>query len=403
MTDNKTVPGFWATFVRTLAGAIFNRDTFVVCVIGVAFYLVFYAWPYGNQQIEHMPVAVVDLDQSSASRKFISALDAAPTVDIVERTNSEAVGLDALKRGRAYVVVTLPSNYAQDLAQGKNTSVHILASGVFPVKGRAIQATVGSLIMDPGLKTGDAAVLAAGTPGPIFEKQQRFHHKQVVSQYRYNEIGGYANYTVPVVGPVILQAVMLMAITMAVGGWLCQHARPAFVINALHYPGRCGLGAYFAFWVMAFVWFLYMQGFDFWRNQYGAMSNMPGVFVTGALFSAAVVAMAFAITLVMGSNRWSSQAVVMVSAPAVFMSGAIWPSQNITNPFVYGFAQLLPSTPGIRAIVATAQDSAGIGAVMPSLVMLFIQTIGYLMIASAFAKRRLTPDRPATYSVNDVK
>ena len=44
-------------------------------------------------------------------------------------------------------------------------------------------------------------------------------------QYRFNEISGYGNYTVPAVGPIILQAVMLMGIGMSLGGWLWRHPR----------------------------------------------------------------------------------------------------------------------------------------------------------------------------------
>ena len=52
----KPVFGFWKTFVSALKGALLSRDTLAIFAGAVAFYLIFYAWPYGNQQIEQVHI-----------------------------------------------------------------------------------------------------------------------------------------------------------------------------------------------------------------------------------------------------------------------------------------------------------------------------------------------------------
>ena len=70
--------GFWKSFALTVRSAFLSRDTIAIFGGAVAFYLVFYGWPYSTQQIENVPVEIVDLDGSSASRRLIEAIDAAP-------------------------------------------------------------------------------------------------------------------------------------------------------------------------------------------------------------------------------------------------------------------------------------------------------------------------------------
>ena len=242
------------------------------------------------------------------------------------------------------------------------------------------------VVQDKAKLLDQAAVYATGLPGTTVAGSYQTPPGLRV-QYMWNEIGGYGNYTVPVVGPVILQAVMLMAITMAMGGWLVAARRAAFVKAALAYPGRRGLAVFLAFFVITYLWFIYMQGFDFWIHQYGSMANPWGVLLTGALLSAAICAFGIAITLLLGSNRWSSQAVVMISAPAVFLSGGIWPIDNLLNPVVYAFSLLIPTTPGIPALLAASQDGALTTSLMPHLGILFAQTGGYLLLSLWLARR----------------
>ena len=59
--------GFWETVRTVLARGAFTKDTFVIFVIAVAFYLLFYAWPYAAQNVTSVQTAVVDLDRSAAS------------------------------------------------------------------------------------------------------------------------------------------------------------------------------------------------------------------------------------------------------------------------------------------------------------------------------------------------
>jgi len=78
-----------------------------------------------------------------------------------------------------------------------------------------------------------------------------------------------------------------------------------------------------------------------------------------------------------------------MSAPVFFISGAVWPLENL-NPLVQGFAQLIPTTPGIVASAAAAQDGAATADILPACLQLVLLTALYLtfLFWRLFAVRR---------------
>ena len=385
---------FMRAFRETLRQALFSRDTFAVFVGAVAFYLIFYAWPYGNQQLEHIPVIVADLDGSAASRRLTSEIDASPAMDLRAVLRDEAEALDAMRRDVVHVVITIPKRYEKDLARTDNTEIHVVGNGAFPVKARAVQAALAGIVTDKARLADTPAVFASGLPVTAISAQEAVP-PAIRTQYRFNEIGGYGSYTVPVVGPVIIQAVMLMGITMSLGGLLCAPRRENFIRAALRFPVRIGSGIFWAYWLIAVLWYVYMQCVDFRIFEYGSVLNLWGTMAAGALFCASVTALGLFLTMLFGSNRWTTQAVVMISAPAVFLSGAIWPVESFSSPLIFALSNLLPSTPGVQAILAASQDGAATTDLMLSLGILTVQTAFYLFLAAWFAGRRLETEPPA--------
>lgn len=382
--------GFWKSFLLATKSIFLSRDTVAIAGGAVAFYLILYGWPYSTQQLEHIPVGVVDLDRSSVSRQLISELDAAPAVELAFITHSEGEALAALKRRETDVIVTIPANYAEALARGENTTVHVLGNGAYPVKTRAIQGAVGAIAGDGAARVDEASVLTPGLP-PAALGQALMARPGLVTTHRFNEIAGYGNFTVPLVGPIIIQAVMLMCVGMGVGGWLARTPRADFVRDAVERPCCEGVGILLALTAIAFGWTLYMHGFAFSTGEYGAMLTPPAVLLSSALYALAVVAFGLAITAAAGSNGWIAPLTVILSAPALFASGAVWPVEAI-HPLVAGAAQLLPSTPYIPISAAAAQNGAALEDVLSACLHLALLALLYgaawLLLLGRNADRR---------------
>ena len=371
-------PGFWRVTGATAKNAFFSENTLAVFGAAVAFYLLFYGWPYSGQQVEHIPTGVVDLDRTAASRSFIAALDGTSAVSLRWVLTDEAQGAASLRRGDVDVLVTVPADYSERLARGENATVHVVGNGAYPVKVRALQGAVGGIAGAADMRLAHAGWMTPGTPASMLSGA-KLAGPDVLVIHRFNEISGYGNYTVPMVGPVIVQAVILFGVSVSLGNWLMLRRRDAWMTAAFEHPVTRGLGVFLAFWLTALGWFLYMHGFDFSFGEYGAMANHEAIFWVAATFTAAVTALGMALATTLGAG-WTAPLTVTFSAPSLFISGAVWPLENM-HPFVQGLAQLLPTTPGIRASAAAAQAGAVTADVVPACTEMTLLAVLYLTFA----------------------
>lgn len=383
--DMKSPSNYFAAAIDVLYKGAFSRDTFAIFLLATAFYLVFYAWPYANQSITTIDTAVVDLDHTSASRALEQKFAAATTLNLKVRTSDAAQAQDLYKREAVSAVITIPAGYEESLLGGKPTAVRLTTNGAFPVKSRAVSAAVMSIMAEETMVSATENLVRAGAPLESIAKIKTAP-VSVVDQNLFNVLSGYAGYIVPVVMPVILQAVLLMSITMALGDWIS--ARPLGGLARKLYASPAGFAALFgAFWFFGMLWIGYALGIDFALFDFSSMRNPAASLILMALFIAAVVSFGLAATFLLNSNAYCAQFLVVISAPSVFLSGAVFPVSGFAWPADL-VRLFLPSTPGINGLVAAAQNGADLALVYPQALHLAILALGYGILAYWLMRRR---------------
>ena len=377
--------GFWSLAFHVLKRGILNPDTFVIFVGATAFYLVFYAWPYSNQQITNSPTAVVDLDRSTASRDVIHRIESLTMLKITELTTQAGVAESLYKNEKVDTVITIPAGFESDLLSGKATALRLTANGAFPVKSRAAMASLLAVVTEIGHQATAVNLVRAGA-GIEQVKALSMRPVALTDQSLYNTLAGYAAYIVPLVMPVILQAVILMCLAMTLGGWLARGEVPEVLKSVL--GSFKGLAAFFTgFWIFGLGWMLYAMGPDFAIFNYTSLANPVGTLIVAVLFIGAVVWFGFAATLWMNSNAYAAQCLVLISAPAVFLTGAVFAPFDFLLPAKI-VAALLPTTPGCIAMVNAAQNGASTVSLMPELMHLVILNVAYGALSIYLARKR---------------
>lgn len=383
--DDKPITGFWRTALLGVWRGLTNRDTFAIFAGAVVFYLVFYAWPYSNQQITHVPTAVVDLDRSPVSRSIIEKFRAHPMTDVVAVTSESSLAEGLWRREQVAAVITIEPEFGASVAAGRPTGIRMTANGAFPVKGRAVLAAYSGVVTETGTAASALALARAGTP---MSALKTLAHKppSLVLDNLYNVLSGYAGYIVPVVMPVIEQAVLSMGLMLILGALLTR-GRTDPLARAVLGSSRGVTAFLVGFWLFGMVWFLYAVGLDFVLFDYTSLVNMSGTLVVGAFFVAGVVLFATAGTLLLNTHAYGPQFFVLISAPSVFLSGTVYPSYDFSLPAKVT-AALLPSTPSIQALLACSQNGAALHTVMPELVHLVALCLFYALLVYWLAARR---------------
>ena len=374
---------YWQLFGLAIKRAVLHKDSFMVLAMAAAFYLVFYSWPYQEQVISNIPTVVVDMDKSEVSRDFISAFEAAPSVKLVGIETDMNQAVAALKQHRADVIVVIPSEYAKDRLNAQPVTLNVFANGAYPVKGRAVGSVVSMLAAQDNVHLTGLKMLASGLD-PAVLRTVAAKGPTLVTQDLFNPINGYGLYTVSIVCVVIIQSVMFFGIGISMGRWL-KNGRSEPVIEKTRTPLSVAV-LVAAFWAIALFWTFFMEGIGFWALQMPSLVNGSAALLAMGLFTLSATLLGLVIALLFGNNHYTAPTVVLASAPSVFACGLIFPL-NEAPLWVHAFANLIPSTPGAKAIVAASQQGASLVQIAEPLLLLALQIAFYATLLVCLYQR----------------
>ncbi|HLS18709.1 MAG TPA: ABC transporter permease, partial [Paracoccaceae bacterium] len=92
-------------FSRELAAIFGDRQILSLMVLSLAVYAAIYPYPYRPELLRDVPVAVVDLDGSSASRQLIQDVDASEAVAVIAHPPNMIEAERLVQERRAYGVL----------------------------------------------------------------------------------------------------------------------------------------------------------------------------------------------------------------------------------------------------------------------------------------------------------
>ncbi|MCI6530442.1 MAG: ABC transporter permease [Mesosutterella sp.] len=375
----------WDVFRITLKRIIFNANSFPVLVTGIAFYLIFYGWPYSAQQITEVPTVIVDLDGSAASRDLIRDISGTSKVKPVALVSDERDAVEMLRADKVNAAILIPRDFESDLGGGRRTSVTVFGNGAFPAQAHTVYGMMLSLVNARASAASAHYLLTHGAPADSLARS-RLAPPLLVQGDMFNTIGGYRNYLVPMVGVLIIQSVLLIGISVSVGDFISRRRREPFVRAAME-----KLWGFFGMWAAVFAvalfWVLYAEGFYFGIAEFPTMGDVPGTLVLGVIYAALLAFFALAFTFSFGSNHNTTAFAVITSAPSVFLAGCIYPSENFSW-WARAFAQIIPAVPGINGMLAVSQNGASLASARPIVMQLLLLCLFWGTVAYSAAMLR---------------
>lgn len=121
--------------VREL-GRMIARPIYLVMVLFIPLLCYAYFISLLNQGLpDNMPVAVVDLDNSSTSRLLVRQIDATQQSKVVAHFNSYNEALLEMQRGAVYAFVVIPPDFQSDVLSGRQPEVSFYTQNAYFVAG----------------------------------------------------------------------------------------------------------------------------------------------------------------------------------------------------------------------------------------------------------------------------
>lgn len=120
---------FWALFRKEVAQILHNRQLLTQILIPPTLLLLLFGFAL-NPTFENLRVGITDYSQSRASREFLELFSQTSAFDIDQYYANEQDMMADLAEGNLTVGITVPSEFARDLARQRPTQVQALFDAV---------------------------------------------------------------------------------------------------------------------------------------------------------------------------------------------------------------------------------------------------------------------------------
>lgn len=341
-------------------------------------YPLLYSFIYNNEVVREVPAVVVDNAHSSLSREYLRKVDATPDIHIVSYCSDLEEAKQQLKEHRAHGIIYLPSQFAADLSQGKQTQVTLFCdmSGLLYYKAMLTANTAVSLDMNKDIKIARS--------GNTTDRQDELTAYPIEYQEVsiFNPTAGFAAFLIPAVLILIIQQTLLLGIGLSVGtaretnGFqplVSLSQRPGGMLSVVLGKGV----SYLLIYILVACYVLCIVPHLFSLNQIGHPGTLL-LFVLPYLTACIFFAMTASIAI---RNRETCMLIfVFTSVPLLFISGISWPGAAIPSFWKY-VSYLFPSTFGINGFVKINNMGSTLHEVAFEYKALWIQTAVYFITA----------------------
>lgn len=371
----------WDVFAAEVRRVFSDKTTVVIFFLATAVYPPLYYYIYHPEMLTEMPVAVVDLSQGTASKRFAHKLDATPEVDVAYRCASLADAEELLRRHEVKSIFLMPKDYDYRVAHNETATVTVVTDiSSFIYYKNALMG--GSNVLIDEMQTTQLEHQAAeGVTGEQAETTVQPVGYDDVKLY--NPGGGYASYFIPALLMLVVHQTLFFGICVLCGD--ANENRKALRLIPPHLRGRSvyrvTAGRALCFMLIYFPITL----FDLWLipHWFGMPQLGRPTDVMMLVLPYVIAITCFAMTM---GNLFARERLSMLlcclffSVILFFLSGVVWPQSNMPR-FWLVFSYLFPSTPGIQGFVRISSMGATLAQVRGEYLALWVQAGVYFVTA----------------------
>ena len=124
----------WAVIRKELQHILRDRGTFILVLVTPTVVLLLMTYALAVD-IDHVPVAVLDYDQSPISRQFVQQITAGNDLDLYAAAGSISEIEDLLVRGKIKAALIIDPGFSADLLSMRGLSLQVLIDGTEPETG----------------------------------------------------------------------------------------------------------------------------------------------------------------------------------------------------------------------------------------------------------------------------
>ncbi len=380
----------WQQLFMLELKSIFTDRALILTVFGgVIFYSFLYPLPYSQQLPRDQKIVVVDLDNSTISRKLIRMVDATPEVQINRLASNLIDAQRAIVEDGLAGMLVIPKHFYRDLLLNKKPTLSYAGdASYFLVYGKVVRGlmTAGGTLA-AGVKV--KRLLIKGQA--LAAAKQQYTAVSLSLQPVFNATTGYIHYVVPAVFVLILHQTLLIGTGLVGAGQ-----------NEKNTKGRdSSMSGYwikipawklittrvFIFLIVYLLLAAYYFGFCFEYYGISRLAQPLQIIQLAIPFFLATSLLGICIGQLVPRRELVTTLVILSSLPIVFTAGFVWPA-NMLPTLLQSLFQLIPANPGIQAFLQLNQMGAEFYQIRPLWLQLWGQVVLYGVLAMWLVGRK---------------
>ncbi len=325
--------------------------------------------------IDHVRLAVSDLDRTEASRRLALAFTENGEFDAVGGVDPDQA--DTLfRRHGARAILVIPRGYAKDLATGGPARAQLLLDAADPVTANQVLTKADAIALSEGRRAAGAAGIQAAPP------------LQVKVSTRYNPEARSAVYIVPGLAAYLMAitAVLLTALTVA-GEWERGSMEQLFAspVSRLEIV----LGKLLPYLGIGLIQLLLILGVGTNVFDVPILGSPFLVILAGLLFLAGMLGQGLFISVVARNQLVATQAGALSSLlPSLLLSGMLVPIDNMPAP-LRAISRVIPARYLVDALRQILLKGNGFASVWGDLLAMLLFAVVIIALATRRFQRRI--------------
>ncbi len=195
---------------------MFARPLYMFASVGVMLLSTFFFLTLMRRgSAEKMPIAFVDLDQTSISRRLCHETQATPSVDICLITSSYPEAREAMQQGHVYGIFVIPDGFYDDLVAFKRPKMDFYVTNAYTVGGNTAYKQMLTMVNLTSGAFQREVLRKKGLPDDVI--MHRIQPLTIEGHMIANPWGNYSVYLVSTILPGILGLICIMLTIFAIG------------------------------------------------------------------------------------------------------------------------------------------------------------------------------------------
>lgn len=322
-----------------------------------------------------LPLAVVDLDQSSASRQLVRSLDASPGLAVSLRSTTLAYAESAVRRGDVEGIVMIPADFQRQLKRGARGEVSAWFNAQFLLTGNAMSRELQAVVLT---YSDDVASL---TLQPFTARRDALG----------NPFLNYIPFLLPGLAAAVVQMFAMLGAVRVVGRELRDGTAGVWLAAGGGWIGTAVFGKLLAPTVAGFVigaaFLAGLHGWLGWPMQ-GSWAVLLGAL---GLMILAAEGLGLLVVGLSANYRFASSVAAFVTAPALAFAGLTFPLGSMPAA-AEAWGRALPLTTFVQVQLAQAGRGAPASVSVPHLALL--AAIAIVCLAAALPLLRWRAENP---------